>query len=65
MRTIEINGDGVTGTTMGFAEGEHKKYIEYDDAILQLEDLIDILEDPGVTYDGESDLPLFKTRSNP
>lgn len=48
IRTVEINGDGITGTTMGFAQQEHEDWTRYDEAITQLEDLIEILQDPGV-----------------
>jgi len=59
IRPVEINSEGITGVTMGFAEDEHRKYKELDDAIQAMEDLIEIITDPGVTYEGNSDLPLF------
>ena len=40
---------GVRGLT--FADNGHKHYVEYSEAIQQMEDLIEILEDPGVTVE--------------
>jgi hypothetical protein len=44
-----------------FAEDGHKHYQEYSEHIHQLEDLIEIITDPGCTFSEEdhSDLPLF------
>ena len=43
-----IDSDGVTGTTLEFAEVGHRKYMELDQAITELLDLVDVLSDPGV-----------------
>jgi hypothetical protein len=60
IRTVEIKGDGITGTTLGFAESGHDGYVKYSEAIEELEDLIDILQDPGVTHEQPE---LFETRT--
>lgn len=62
MRAYPINGNAITGVGFGFAEEGHKNYQEYTDAIQQLEDMIEVLSDPGVTYENNADLPLFATR---
>jgi len=51
MRTDVINTNGTTGELFAFAEDGHKGYTEYTDSIQELEDLKDILLDPGVTKD--------------
>jgi len=60
IRTDEVNSDGVTGVLFSFAEDDHQSYDEYTAAINELEDLIEILADPGVVHDNNSDLPLFE-----
>ena len=57
VRADEIIDDKVTGVGFTWAQENHKKYIEYDQAINRLEDLKDILADPGVTRGQE---PLFE-----
>lgn len=49
MRPVEINSNGIEGTEFLFAQDGHTGYIEYSDAIQELEDLIEVLTDPGVT----------------
>lgn len=44
-----------------FAEDGHRHYEEYSQALRQLEDLKEILTDPGVTVDEMAGLPLFET----
>lgn len=55
-----INSDGIMGTAFDWVEDDHKSYERYTKAIQELEDLIDILNDPGVTYENNTDLPLFQ-----
>jgi hypothetical protein len=59
VRPDELKGDELKYTGLDFAEKDHKKYQQYTKAIQELEDLIDILEDPGVAYEDNADLPLF------
>jgi hypothetical protein len=49
------------GIDFTFAVDGHRNYTEYTQAIHQLEDLIEIITDPGCTFSEEdhSDLPLF------
>ncbi len=61
IRTDVIESDELTGVLFSFAEDGHRSYAEYTKAIQELEDLIEVLTDPGVTYDNHSDLPLFQT----
>jgi hypothetical protein len=49
IRTVKIDNEGVTGEAFTFAEEGHAGYIEYTEAIQQMQDLIEILTDPGVT----------------
>lgn len=49
IRKNMINSEGVTGEVMSFAEDGHKGYTEYSNAIRELEDLIEIVTDPGPT----------------
>lgn len=51
IRSVEINSNGIEGTEFLFAEDGHAGYIEYTNAIQELEDLIEVLTDPGVTHD--------------
>lgn len=53
MRTDVIDSEGVTGVGFSFAEDGHASYTQYTDAIQELEDLIEVLTDPGVTRDQE------------
>ena len=46
-RTVDLGKGRITGTTLGFAEADHAGYVEYTQAIQQLEDLIEIILDPG------------------
>lgn len=46
-----LNSNSIVGELFSFAEEDHKKYKEYTDAMNELEDLIDILTDKGVTRD--------------
>ena len=59
LRQDTLDSDGITGDGFKWVEQDHKEYRRYTDAIQELEDLIEILEDPGVTYANNSDLPLF------
>lgn len=54
IRPTEMKGE-ISGVQFSFAEDGHKKYLEYSQAISQLEDLQEILTDPGVV----ETLPLF------
>ena len=56
IRADEINDKKVSGVGFAWAQEDHKKYLEYDQAINRLEDLKDILNDPGITREQE---PLF------
>lgn len=60
LRTDTIPGNEVSGELFSFAEDGHRSYEEYTDAIQQLEDMIDIITDPGVVREGFNDLPLFQ-----
>lgn len=51
MRRDEVNRDGITGELFAFAEDDHRSYMEYTKAISELEDLIEIITDPGVVKD--------------
>jgi hypothetical protein len=44
IRADVLQGE-ITGTMFQWVEADHKKYQEYTDAIRQLEDMIEILED--------------------
>lgn len=48
IRPDVIDSEDVTGISFLWVERDHLKYEEYSKAIQQLEDLIDILMDPGV-----------------
>lgn len=48
------------GVNFTFAEDDHKHYERYTKAIETLEDWIEVLQDPGVTYEDNADLPLFQ-----
>lgn len=50
-----IDDKDVTGELFTFAEEDHASYAEYTEAIRQLSDLIEIIEDPGAI----EPLPLF------
>lgn len=50
IRVDVLKSGGVTGTLFGFSESGHEKYVEYTEAIQQLEDLIEIITDPGVVH---------------
>lgn len=50
-QVIPKNDEGVTGHLFAFAEDDHLSYLEYTQAIEQLGDLIDILNDPGVSHE--------------
>ncbi len=49
LRPVSFDSDGVSGTGFQFTADDHKKYMECDKAIRELEDLIEILTDPGST----------------
>ena len=49
IRPVEINSDGITGVDGLWAKIDHEKYMEYSEAIRQMEDLIEIFEDDAVT----------------
>ena len=48
IRKDVIKSERVTGVCFSFAEDDHLSYLEYSQAIQQFEDLIEILNDPGV-----------------
>lgn len=50
LRPVEYSGD-IEGTGFLFAIEGHKGYTEYTNAIQELEDLIEVLTDPGVTHE--------------
>jgi hypothetical protein len=60
IRKDVIKDKSVTGTGFAWAEDDHNSYVELTQAIRQLEDLKEILVDPGVTIDEFGDLPLFE-----
>lgn len=53
LRADEIppNEDGITGTGFGWVESGEAKYQEYTNAITELNDLIEIISDPGATVE--------------
>jgi hypothetical protein len=53
IRPVEIKDTEVRGTGFAWVESDHKRYVEYDEAIRQLEDMIEIITDPGVTVEAE------------
>lgn len=60
IRPDVIDSEGVTGVSFQWAESDHLKYEEYSKAIQQLEDLIEILTDPGVVRVEEEQLSLLE-----
>jgi glutamate dehydrogenase/leucine dehydrogenase len=58
IRTDVISAAGVTGTGFAWAEDDHKKYIEHEETIRQLNDIIEILADPGVMVDEQLEFDL-------
>lgn len=59
IRPDPIKAEGVTGTAFDWVETDHRHYEECEQDIQELNDLIEILEDPGVIYSGGQGLPLF------
>jgi len=53
IRSDKIIDDCVSGVSFDWVESDHKKYTEYTQAIRQLEDLHEILTDPGVIIEVE------------
>lgn len=51
IRPVELNSNGIEGVGFLFAEDGHAGYVEYTKAIQELEDLIEVLTDPGVTHE--------------
>lgn len=51
IRPDKIEDDEITGTAFLFAESDHAGYVELTEVIRQLEDLPEILADPGVTVE--------------
>lgn len=61
LRPDKMQDEEFTYTGFVFVEQDHKSYTEYTQAIQELEDLIEILEDPGVTVDEQ--MELFEVQS--
>lgn len=57
VRIDHLDKDGVVGELFVFVEDSHQSYAEYTDAIQELEDLIEILEDSGVTLEQPELMP--------
>jgi hypothetical protein len=53
MRKDTLKSEGVEGELFMFAEDGHKNYVLISEHIKQLEDLIDIVSDPGVVHEQE------------
>lgn len=48
IRQSELDSGGITGMLFQWVETDHASYMEYTDAIQQMEDLIEILTDPPI-----------------
>jgi len=53
VRVDKFSGDGIEGQSFGFAEDGHENYVLISEHIRQLEDLIEIISDPGVVHEQE------------
>ena len=60
VRSDAIKDKKITGKLFTFAEDDHKSYVLLTSHIQELEDLIEIVTDPGGTT-GYSELPLFRS----
>jgi hypothetical protein len=58
LRPDKISAAGVTGTGFEWVVDDHKKYIEHEQTIRQLNDLIEILSDPGIVVDEQMEFDL-------
>lgn len=53
VRTEKFDVGGIKGENGSWAEKDHQSYIQYEQTIQELQDLIDILSDHGVTREQE------------
>lgn len=58
LRADEIKDKKITGVGFAWAQQDHKKYVECSEAIRQLEDLQEIITDPGAMVDEQ--LSMFE-----